>query len=126
MIIPLDDHVPEPGKTFSFQFTRCGREQDGFLLRLPDGEFVAYLNQCCHIPVPLDLDDNDFYWDKIHRITCKTHGAQYEPETGFCTAGPCAGATLEKFKVFLEDESYFIEIQGTVLDDVFIGWKRNA
>ena len=86
------------GETRVFDFNSGGRAHQGFLIRHGKG-FGAYLNQCCHWFVPLDLGDGDFYHAAIGRITCKTHGATYEPETGFCDSGPCFRGMLTAYPV---------------------------
>jgi nitrite reductase/ring-hydroxylating ferredoxin subunit len=86
------------GETRTFDFPRNGRTGQGFLIR-HNGAFYAYLNQCCHWPVPLDMGDNDFYYAPADRIMCKTHGAVYQPDTGICDYGPCVRAVLESFPV---------------------------
>lgn len=85
-------------RVFALPGERAG---EGFLIR-HGGAFRAYVNQCCHWPVPLDLGDGDFYYAAIDRITCKTHGATYEPGTGFCDSGPCAGARLRRLRLRAE------------------------
>lgn len=103
------------GETRTFEFLRRispafppGKAQ-GFVIRSREG-YRAYLNQCRHWPVPLDLGDQDFYFAKIDRITCKTHGATYEPSTGFCDSGPCVGSSLEAFPVVLAGEDLVITV----------------
>ena len=32
-------------------------------------------------------------------LVCSTHGAMFEPGTGYCVAGPCRGASLERVEV---------------------------
>ena len=97
------------GECRVFDFPRNGRTAQGFVIRHGDG-FHAYLNQCCHWPVPLDLGDGDFYYAKIDRITCKTHGATYEPATGYCDSGPCFRAQLDKYPVTLSGDGLVISV----------------
>ena len=49
--------------------------------------------------LPLDWGDEDFLTDDKKFILCKNHGALYDPKTGLCVAGPCAGESLEKVEV---------------------------
>lgn len=98
-----------PGETKVFSFLRNGREAQGFIIRVPDG-FRAYLNQCCHWPAPLDMGDGDFYYAAIDRITCKTHGATYEPETGLCDSGPCVRAYLTAYPAVSRDEHVMVTV----------------
>lgn len=102
-----------PGGTRTFEFPRNGRTAQGFLIRHGTG-FFAYLNQCAHWLVPLDLGDGDFYYAAIDRITCKTHGATYEPETGLCDSGPCARAMLTSYPAVLRGDEVLITVPDPV------------
>ncbi|HEU5320083.1 MAG TPA: Rieske 2Fe-2S domain-containing protein [Methylomirabilota bacterium] len=82
-----------PGRTLTFRL-RCGsRALDGFVVN-HDGEIRAWLNRCPHVGTPLDLWPNEFYSEDGRTLVCSTHGALYEPVSGRCTAGPCAGDAL--------------------------------
>ncbi len=97
------------GESRVFDFPRKGRTEQGFLIRFEDG-FYAYLNQCRHWPVSLDLGDNDFFSTTADRIMCKTHGAVYHPATGYCEFGPCARAELERFSVAISSNAALVNI----------------
>ena len=53
-----------------------------------------YLNQCRHIPLPLDALSGDFWDAQGQLLECKTHGARYRPQDGYCVEGPCQGEWL--------------------------------
>jgi len=97
------------GESRVFEFPRKGRPAQGFLIRYGDG-FRAYLNQCSHWLVPLDMGDADFFHPGIDRIACKTHGATYRLEDGFCDYGPCVGARLEAFPVVSAGNSAIVTV----------------
>lgn len=59
-----------------------------------DAGLRAYLNLCPHWDVDLDLGFEDFVDPRSGLVTCRNHGAEFDPETGECLAGPCAGASL--------------------------------
>lgn len=99
------------GETRTFDFPRNGRTGQGFVIR-HNGSFFAYLNQCCHWPVPLDMGDNDFYYAPADRIMCKTHGAVYQPDTGICDYGPCARAVLESFPIQVMGDHVIVTVPG--------------
>ena len=80
-----------------------GKVIKGFVVRKHD-RFYAYLNLCKHLPVTLDLNDDNFFTFDKSQLQCHMHGAMYEIETGFCTAGPCQGARLDVLDL-KEDES---------------------
>jgi nitrite reductase/ring-hydroxylating ferredoxin subunit len=101
MEIRLDDIAGlKHGETRTFDFPRNGRPAQGFLIRYGEG-YRAYLNRCSHWLVPLDLGDNDFYHPAADRISCKTHGATFRLEDGYCDYGPCFSASLDSYPVTL-------------------------
>lgn len=97
------------GESRVFEFPRNGRQAQGFLIRYRQG-YRAYLNQCSHWFVPLDLGDGDFFHPGIDRIACKTHGATFRLEDGFCDFGPCQGARLDGYPVVSEGDSAIVTV----------------
>jgi nitrite reductase/ring-hydroxylating ferredoxin subunit len=75
-----------------------GDATTGFVVRV-DGEVHAYVNRCPHAGTELDWQPGDFFEVAGLYLTCSTHGALFEPRTGFCVAGPCRGASLERLQV---------------------------
>ena len=86
------------------------------------GELRAYANVCPHKRHPLNIDDDDFlmlvfvglptllaawYFDleevAVSRVEGPQHGALFEPETGLCVHGPCAGRTLSGLECWVEN-----------------------
>jgi nitrite reductase/ring-hydroxylating ferredoxin subunit len=96
-----------PGEATTFTYERMGRNYEGFLLRHALG-FFAYANACPHWNVDLDLGFGDFYDRDLDRIFCRNHGALFHPESGLCTAGPCAGLYLERFDVSFEGDDALV------------------
>ncbi|MBX7244311.1 MAG: Rieske 2Fe-2S domain-containing protein [Candidatus Sumerlaeaceae bacterium] len=93
------------GRSASFNFRdQYGMPADGFVFRLR-GELFAYRNQCPHQPLSLDYGDNEFFDETGDYLLCRNHGAMFDPATGKCVAGPCAGAFLRRIEVFEEGES---------------------
>lgn len=97
------------GETRTFEFPRNGRPAQGFLIRYHQG-YHAYLNQCCHWPVPLDMGDGDFFYAAADRIMCKTHGAVYRPDTGVCDYGPCVNAQLDTYPLTVQGDCILITV----------------
>ncbi len=97
------------GDTRTFGLMNNGRPGDGFVIRYHEG-YYAYLNKCCHWPVSLDLGDGDFFYAATDRITCKTHGAVYRPETGLCEFGPCVNAQLESYSVRVQGDELWVTV----------------
>ena len=65
--------------------------------------------QRCALPIsPLDLWPNEFLTEDGRAFVCSTHGALFEPDTGLCTAGPCAGDRLAPLPLALEGETLVV------------------
>jgi nitrite reductase/ring-hydroxylating ferredoxin subunit len=90
-----------PGDSRKFQLACREEILDGFVVNFR-GRFYAYRNRCCHIPMPLDWIDNEFFTHDKHHLICLTHGATYEPNTGLCIDGPCPGEYLEVIPVAVQ------------------------
>ncbi|MFZ1624828.1 MAG: Rieske 2Fe-2S domain-containing protein [Gammaproteobacteria bacterium] len=73
----------------------------GFVVQL-GGELRAYANVCPHKRHPLNMDDDDFLIPKLRLLRCASHGALFEPETGLCVYGPCAGHSLSSLECWVE------------------------
>jgi nitrite reductase/ring-hydroxylating ferredoxin subunit len=97
------------GATKKFAFERDGARIEAFLANA-NGEICAYVNRCQHVPIPLDLDDNDFFTADGRFFVCKTHGSVYDPHSGKCIGGLGAGKFLEKLIVICEGDRIFVEI----------------
>jgi nitrite reductase/ring-hydroxylating ferredoxin subunit len=97
LVVAQANDIPQ-GTSRKFQFT-CGNERiEGFVINFR-GRFYAYSNRCCHIPIPLDWVDNEFFTRDKRHLICLTHGATYEPNTGLCIDGPCPGEYLSVIPV---------------------------
>lgn len=59
------------------------------------GAVRAYVNRCPHSGTELDWQPGEFFEESGLYLICSTHGALFEPGSGFCVAGPCRGASLE-------------------------------
>jgi nitrite reductase/ring-hydroxylating ferredoxin subunit len=69
-----------------FRSARC----PAFVVR-HGGRAVAYLNRCAHVAMELDWQPGDFFEPDGEFLICATHGALYDPATGACRGGACAG-----------------------------------
>jgi nitrite reductase/ring-hydroxylating ferredoxin subunit len=96
-----------PGRTAIFTLECGARRVAGFLVN-HDGEFRAWVNRCPHVGTPLDLWPNEFYSEDGSVLVCSTHGALYEPTTGYCTAGPCAGDSLAPLPLAREGDTLVV------------------
>lgn len=55
------------------------------------GKVFGYLNRCAHVAMELDWLEGQFFDSDGQTILCATHGAAYDPASGACVGGPCAG-----------------------------------
>lgn len=90
--------LAERGKGVVWDLLYCGREERAFALRF-DGEVVAYLNRCAHVPTELDWQEGEFLDADRRFILCAVHGAVYSPKTGACLMGRCGRAGLIPVRV---------------------------
>lgn len=86
------------GETRVFELAYAGRTREAFVLA-HEGSFFAYLNECPHWSVELDLGDGHFYDEDLDRVYCKNHGAIFSPTTGECDSGPCLGRSLVALRI---------------------------
>ena len=97
-----------PGATRKFTTTVRGQLAEAFLANV-HGEFVAFVNRCVHLPITLDLDDNDFFTCDGNLFVCKTHGSVYAPRDGKCVGGPGQGKSLERLSLVIENGAVYLE-----------------
>jgi nitrite reductase/ring-hydroxylating ferredoxin subunit len=90
--------LPEGGKGVRFALKAHGGEEKGFAVR-HSGAVCAFVNRCPHLGTELDWQPGEFFEESGLYLVCSTHGAIFEPATGFCVAGPCRGASLEPLPV---------------------------
>ena len=90
--------VLEGGKGVRFPVTAGGHDATGFLVRY-QGMVYGYLNRCAHVPIELDWNPGDFFEGSGLYLMCSTHGAIYQPDTGYCRGGPCKGGRLRVIRV---------------------------
>ena len=98
-------HFRELDENSSRKF-QIPENREGFAIRY-QGRVFAYFNECAHISLPLDWDDNDFFSHDFAFLACKNHGAMFSPDTGKCITGPCPGASLKKIETIEEDGILF-------------------
>lgn len=106
-------HVDDvaPGCTRKFILHCDGTEIEAFVLNYR-GNFYAYVNRCCHIPMAMDWVDNQFFTDDSAHVQCATHGALYDPATGECVAGPPLGRCLVPVPLLIRDGQIFAACPG--------------
>jgi nitrite reductase/ring-hydroxylating ferredoxin subunit len=97
-IIVFKSEFKQQPSTVKFTYELKNIKHTGFVV-LNDGSYNAYKNQCMHLPVELDWQDNNFLDEEGKFIICATHGAIYNLEEGYCVSGPCQGMKLKAMAV---------------------------
>lgn len=60
-----------------------------------DGQFYAYRNNCPHLNISLEYQEQQFMDQDREFLICANHGALFRPEDGLCVFGPCIGQHLQ-------------------------------
>ncbi|WP_251344089.1 Rieske (2Fe-2S) protein [Haloplanus halophilus] len=116
------DAVPDDTTVlFTLRRRDTDEPREAVLVRTADG-VRGWLNYCRHL-LDVRLDKGSGAPMRDGELVCANHGAYFEADTGFCTFGPCEGATLEAVDVtvvdgdvYLTDEEYAFVDTGA-LDD---------
>lgn len=62
-------------------------------------QWRVFVNVCPHRRLPLDRAGQVFTTEDRTLLVCANHGARFDPLTGECMAGPCAGRRLQRVPV---------------------------
>ena len=93
--------VPD-GKARNFVLQMRAGRFHGFVVRR--GETVhGYVDRCPHAGLPLSQVLDDYLTPDGRLIACSWHGALFDPDTGICVGGPCAGQRLSPWCVIATD-----------------------
>ena len=82
-------------------------EKQGFVIRFA-GEVRAFINSCPHTGVNLNWSEGQFFDYDFEFLQCSMHGALFDPLSGRCIWGPCAGDYLTSLPVKLVDMQVII------------------
>lgn len=105
--------LAERGQAHVFEVQHFHEKLRAFALRF-DGQVVAYLNRCLHVPTELDWQPGEFLDADREFIICSIHGASYAPRDGRCAGGPCGRGKLTALKVIeREGEVYWYPSRDT-------------
>jgi nitrite reductase/ring-hydroxylating ferredoxin subunit len=94
--------LAERGKALVFDVLQYRAPARAFALRF-DGQVVAYLNRCLHVPTEMDWQPGEFLDSEREFIICSIHGATYEARSGRCVGGPCGRGKLTALQVIERD-----------------------
>lgn len=108
-VIFNSDDLQNAGKGLRFAMPALGEFASGFVVRF-HGKPYAYVNQCAHVSVELDWNEGEFFNMQKDYLICATHGAHYQPDTGFCVMGPCKGKRLKPLAVIEQDQQIVISL----------------
>lgn len=103
--------IAERGEGFSFLVLKEGRIWPAFIIRF-EGKLQGYLNVCAHAGLRLEGGSGGFFSRDGESLVCRSHGASFEPVTGLCRGGPCAGLSLISLLVDEVDENVYLIDQG--------------
>jgi nitrite reductase/ring-hydroxylating ferredoxin subunit len=74
----------------------------GLVVRVGDAAF-GYVDRCPHAGFPLGNIAGRFLTREGDLILCAAHGALFRRGDGVCVSGPCAGRSLDRWPVRVED-----------------------
>ncbi|HEY3300566.1 MAG TPA: Rieske 2Fe-2S domain-containing protein [Methylophilaceae bacterium] len=100
--------LADGGQGIRFQLPEIDDRATGFVVRY-QGKVYAYVNKCAHVPIELDWNEGDFFDITKYYLICSTHGAHYNPETGYCVMGPCKGRKLKQIAVSEVNDEVWVD-----------------
>jgi len=99
------------GQSKKFTLRRGQRDFEAMLINY-QGNHYAYVNRCPHVGLGLDWVDNQFFSVDHRYLMCANHGAVFEPPTGECVWGPCAGLSLQSLPLEIVEQSIWVRLPG--------------
>lgn len=116
VVIFNSEDLKDEGAGLRFPLPAIHERATGFVVRF-HGKPYAYVNQCAHLPVELDWNEGAFFTSQKDYLICATHGAHYQPQTGFCVMGPCRGKRLRPIEVTEHNQQVIINIASLSKDN---------
>ena len=86
------------------------RPREAMVLLGNDGEPRCYLNECRHLPIPIDMGSKRYLTQNKQHLLCGTHGALYRLDDGVCVTGPCLSLALESIPLIEEDGVLYVDV----------------
>jgi nitrite reductase/ring-hydroxylating ferredoxin subunit len=93
--------VPDLGKQRFFVHYR-GDRREAILVRC-QGRVHGYLNECAHMPKPLDGEDSHVFDESGRYVQCSMHGICFDPCSGEPVNELCGGRKLTVLQVREEE-----------------------
>jgi len=110
--VALLDEIDEPGAR-EFRVGEGDWPFRGMVVRW-GGAVYAYANSCAHLGHPLNFESDRFFTPDQQYLLCGSHGAIFEPDTGLCIGGPCAGASLRSLDCRVAGNRIFVRAPDTL------------
>jgi len=101
-MICTSSELADAGRAVRFDLQGSEGPVPCFAIRF-QGRAHAYVNHCPHRGTELDWNPGEVFGESGLYLTCATHGAMFNPETGLCLAGPCVGQRLQALPLEEQD-----------------------
>ena len=85
-------------------FDLFGTGRDNLFLVRTSGTVHAYRNYCPHQGSTMPWRRHAYLNAKATRIVCSAHGAEFDIDTGQCTAGAALGYALDPVRIVVADD----------------------
>ncbi|MGG7518722.1 Rieske (2Fe-2S) protein [Allorhizobium undicola] len=99
-------HVDEIAERQARGFGPFGTSKRKIVVVRKDGRYFGWLDSCPHYSTgtPMAWKTDAYLNGERTHLTCHSHGALFEIETGDCVLGPCLGQTLTRVNIRISDE----------------------
>ena len=101
-----------PGEVVSVALPKGAsrRPREALVLLGSDGAPRCYLNECRHLPIPIDLGSKRYLTNDKRHLLCGTHGALYRLDDGVCVTGPCLSLALTTLPLIEEEGVLYVDV----------------
>ena len=91
----IEDIPPGTAREYTVQ-------QKAIFIINKNGLLHAFENNCPHLGIPLNWQENQFLDYDGELIQCASHGALFTIDTGMCVSGPCLGSNLRQYPIDID------------------------